>query len=415
MRPAVGGPLLSQYPNAGAILDSSGNLYGTTASQGTAGIVYEIEASGKVKSLYAFPPSAGGTYPWSGLTLDASGSLYGTTQHGGGRADAGVIYKLTPAGKETVVYTFAGAPSDGESPQTGVVLDRAGNIYGTTFRGGADNYGTVYKLTPNGQETILHSFTGGADGALPTGVALDSAGNLYGTTEQGGSGSRTDAQEGVVFEIDAAGTFSMLYSFSGLSDGGQPLGGVVLDPAGNLYGTTLYGGAGGGVVFKIDAAGAYSVLHTFQGSDGEYPWAGVTLDRAGNLYGTCETGGLGWGTVYELNAQDDFSVVYAFPQGPGGYGFPQGPVAIDESGNLYGTLAGGPSFPGGPPGAYGQVFEINTSGNETVLYNFPGGPGGSDPTGSPVTLDGKGHLYGTAEGAFFTPTGGGIVFKIALQ
>jgi len=414
MRPAVSGPSRDQYPNAGVVLDSSGNLYGTTASQGTAGIVYEIEASGKVKSLYAFAPSAGGTYPWSGLTLDAAGNLYGTTQRGGGRGDAGVVYKLTPNGKETVLYSFAGGPTDGERPQTGVVLDQAGNIYGTTSIGGADNYGTIYKLTPSGQETVLHSFTDGADGAYPTGIALDSAGNLYGTTAEGGTGTRTDAQEGVVFEIDAAGNFSILYSFTGLSDGGMPLGGVALDKAGNLYGTTLYGGVGGGAIFKIDTAGAYSVLHTFQGSDGEYPWAGVTLDSAGNLYGTCETGGQGFGTVYKLNRAGDFSVVYAFPQGPGGYGSPEGPVVVDEFGNLYGTLAGGPSTPGGPPGSYGQVYEIDTSRNEIVLYNFPGGDGGSNATGIPVTLDSKGSLYGAAEGGFFTPTGGGMAFKIEL-
>jgi len=409
MRPAVSGPSRDQYPNAGVVLDSSGNLYGTTASQGTAGIVYEIEASGKVKSLYAFPPAAGGTYPTGPLTLDKAGNLYGATGDGGGRANAGVVYKLSPAGKETVIYSFAGGPADGELPTNGVVLDAAGNIYGATWAGGADNYGTIYKLTPSGKETVLHSFTGGADGAIPTGIALDSAGNLYGTAALGGTGSLTGTQEGVVFEIDAAGNFSVRYSFTGLSDGGLPEGGVVLDSAGNLYGTTLYGGVGAGVIFKIDPAGAYSVLHTFQGLDGGDPYAGVTLDSAGNLYGTCEAGGpKDGGTVYKLDAAGNYSVVYAFPQSPAGT--PLAGVAVDAAGNLYGTLPGSPEYLG--PGSYGQVYEIDTSGDEVVLYSFAGGAGGAGP--GTVTLDGKGRLYGAATSGVDMSAGGGVAFKITL-
>jgi uncharacterized repeat protein (TIGR03803 family) len=341
--------------------------------------------------------------------LDKAGNLYGATGDGGGRANAGVVYKLSPEGRETVIYSFAGGPTDGEGPADGVVLDAAGNIYGATFAGGAGNYGTVYKLTPSGQEPILHSFTGGADGAIPTGIALDSAGNLYGTTAEGGTGSRTDAQEGVVFEIDAAGNFSVLYSFTGLSDGGQPEGGVALDRAGNLYGTTLYGGVGGGVIFKIETAGAYSVLHTFQGSDGYDPYAGVTLDSTGNLYGTCEAGGpQDGGTVYKLDTAGNFSVLYAFPQSPAGT--PLAGVAVDAAGNLYGTLPGSPEDDG--PGSYGQVYEINTSGDEVVLYSFTGGAGGAGPR--TVRLGGKGRLYGAATSGVDMSAGGGIAFKIAL-
>jgi uncharacterized repeat protein (TIGR03803 family) len=401
--------------NASVILDLAGNLYGTTPFQGTAGIVYEIEASGKVQGLYAFPPSIGGTNPWAGLTLDAAGSLYGTTQHGGGPANAGVVFEISPAGKETVVYTFKGGTADGAEPLTGVVLDAAGNVYGTTSKGGAHNWGTVYTLTRSGQESILHSFTDGADGGNPTGIAVDAAGNLYGTASAGGTGSQTDAQEGVVFEIDAAGNFSVLYSFTGLSDGGVPDGGVVLDSAGRIYGTTIYGGAGGGVIFRIDTAGAYSVLHTFQGSDGEYPFAGVTLDRGGNVYGTCEAGGPeGWGTIYKLTPAGDFSVVFAFEEGPAGSGSPMGGVAVDKAGNLYGALTAGPGYPGGPPGSYGQVYEIDTSGTETVLYSFTGGADGADTVASPVALDGSGHLYGVATGIFFTPISGGVAFRLTL-
>ncbi len=396
---------------AGVILDSAANLYGTTPFQGTAGIVYGIEAGGKVKSLYDFQPYYGGTTPRSGLTLDASGNLYGTTYDGGGHANAGAVYKLGPAGHETVLYTFRGGSTDGANPGHNVVLDPAGNLYGVTCHGGVANQGVVYKLTPSGAESILHSFTGGADGGFPTGLALDSAGNLYGTTAFGGVGSLTGLQEGVVFKLDATGNFSVLYSFTGLSDGGVPEGGVIRDAAGNLYGTANSGGLGAGVVFKVDTSNTYSVLHAFLAStDGAYPWAGVTLDGSGNLYGTCETyGPRGGGTVFKLDATGRFSVLYGFVQGLSG---PMAGVVRDGAGNFYGTLPSS-NCPGGPSGSCGEVYRIDASGTEAVLYAFTGGTDGADPE-TPVTLDGAGHLYGTADGIFFTPVGGGVAFKITL-
>jgi uncharacterized repeat protein (TIGR03803 family) len=154
-----------------------------------------------------------------------------------------------------VLYTFKGGSADGENPVHNIALHPAGNMYGVTSHGGVANQGVVYKLTPSGEETILHSFTGGADGGLPTGIAVGPAGYLYGTTFAGGVGSQTRVQEGDVFKLDTAGNFSLLYSFTGLSDGGSPEGGVVLDAAANLYGTTYSGGLGAGVVFEIDTAG----------------------------------------------------------------------------------------------------------------------------------------------------------------
>jgi len=210
--------------NASVILDSAGNLYGTTPFAGTAGLVYEIEAGGTVKKRYDFLPSKGGATPRSGLTLSA-GNLYGTAELGGNGANAGVVYKLSPGGREAVLYTFKGGKKDGASPEYNIVVDQTGNIYGVTVKGGTYDQGVVYKLAPSGQETILHNFTGQADGSFPTGVALDSSGNLYGTTEFGGEGSRTGLQEGIVFELDAADNFSVLHSFTGLSDGGNPEGG----------------------------------------------------------------------------------------------------------------------------------------------------------------------------------------------
>ncbi len=403
-------------PNAGPILDSSGNLYGATSFQGTAGIIYEIEASGTVKTLYNFQPSHGGMWPYSGLTANPYGGFYGTTSWGGGPQDAGVVFKLSDAGEETVLYAFKGGSTDGSGPQTEVVLDRAGNLYGTTAAGGAYKQGVVYKLSPLGQETILHNFTGGADGALPVGITLDSAGNLYGTTFSGGKGSQNGVQDGVVFKLDAAGKFSVLYSFTGLSDGGNPEAGVVLDKAGNLYGTTSNDGLGAGVVFKISTGGVYSVLHTFSAStDGGAPYGGLTLSPAGYLYGTCTGyGPKGGGTVFKLDALGNFSVVYAF-SGGSTVGNPMAGVVLDATGNLYGTIsiAGDLGACPGTPGSCGIVYKIDTSGNETVLYSFTGGADGNDPI-APLTLDGAGHLYGLVSGLWATPVQGGAAFKITL-
>ena len=402
-------------PNGGPILDSAGNVYGTTPLLGAAGVVYEIEASGTVKMLYDFQPSPGGYAPSSGLTLDSAGNFYGTTGGGGGPADVGVLYKMSPAGQETVLHAFKGGKTDGANPGDRVVLDQAGNVYGATLHGGTYNQGVVYKLTPSGQETILHSFTSRADGALPNGVVLDAAGNLYGTTFSGGNGSQTGLQEGVVFKIDATGKFSLLHSFTGLSDGGNPEAGVVRDKAGNLYGTTINGGLGAGVVFKITPVGTYSVLHAFWAStDGGYPYAPVTLDTGGFLYGTCSGYGPGGaGTVFKLDASGNFSLVYAFPGGFGA-GAPMAGVVLDATGAIYGTLASASIGPGGPPGSYGLVYKIDTSGTETVLYSFTGGVDGNDPI-APVTLDGASRLYGVASGIWSTPVRGGVAFKITLQ
>jgi uncharacterized repeat protein (TIGR03803 family) len=405
-------------PNAGVVLDSAGNLYGTTPFQGTAGIVYEIEAGGRVKRLYDFQPAVGGSEPTSYLTLDAAGNLYGTTASGGGPADAGVVFKLSPTGKETILHTFKGGSSDGTSPAGRTVLDHAGSLYGTTFRGGTNDQGVVYKLSATGQETVLHSFTGGADGGLPIGLAIDSAGNLYGTTEFGGAGSQTGLQEGVVFKLDAAGTFSVLYAFTGLSEGGVPNGGVTLDSGGNLYGTTFYGGIGNpgaGVVFKIDTSGTYSVLHAFSAStDGGFPTSSVTVDGAGNLYGACPSyGPRGGGTVFKLDTVGTFSVLYAFTGGPY-VGGPYAAVVLDGAGNLYGTISVAASGCPGTSGACGMVYKIDTLENETVLYSFTGGADGAEPDG--LTLEGNRRLYGPATGLLpGSPVGGGgTVFKIGL-
>jgi len=263
-------------------------------------------------------------------------------------------------GSEIVLYSFTGGV-DGGNPQSPLIRDSAGNLYGTTRVGGASNQGVVYKLDATGHEMVLYSFTGGADGAHPyAGLILDSAGNLYGTTYRGGP-----ANAGVVYKVDVAGFETVLYAFTGSADGGNPYAGVIRDSDGNLYGTTLYGGAANaGVVYELDATGHETVLYPFTGgADGGNPYAGVIRDSAGNLYGTAHNGGInpfgtgGLGVVYKVDATGHETVLYSCPGGADdGCRYPVAGVIHDSHGNLYGTTA-----EGGPGCLYGcgVVFKLN--------------------------------------------------------
>jgi uncharacterized repeat protein (TIGR03803 family) len=340
-------------PQAGVIQDSTGNLYGTTYNGAAgAGVVFKLDTLGNETVLYSFPGSDGDR-PFAGVIQDSTGNLYGTTYYGGA-AGAGVVFKLDTLGNETVLYNFTGG-ADGANPYAGVILDSSGNLYGTTQSGGAFGRGVVFKLDTNGNETVLYSFTGGNDGGYPAGVIMDRAGNLYGTTGRGGTGGA-----GVVFKLDTIGNETVLYSFTGGNDGGVPFAGVIMDRAGNLYGTTEFGGTGGaGVVFKLDTIGNETVLHSFTGgfgggNDGAYPIASVTQDSAGNLYGTTSFGGAGGaGVVFKLDTIGNETVLYSFTGGNDG-GVPASCVIRDAAGNLYGTTSGG-----GKAGA-GVVFKVTT-------------------------------------------------------
>jgi uncharacterized repeat protein (TIGR03803 family) len=295
-------------PCSGVVLDSAGNIYGTTYSGGAGtgdagwGVVYKLDTAGHQTGLHTFTGGADGGHPYSGLTLDAAGNLYGATFYGGGTANAGVAFKLDPAGDEAILYTFT-VGQDGCNPWAAPILDSEGNLFGTTTRCGGGAGGVVYKLDPAGQETVLYVFTGGADGYFPiAGVTADAAGNLYGTTFTGN-------QEiwGAAYKLDKARHLTVLHTFTGGADGGQPYAAPILDPAGNLYGTTNIGGLaqsndGAGVVYQIDPAGTFTVLHTFtNGADGGYPYAGLIRDSAGNLYcATLSGGSRGNGAVFKL-------------------------------------------------------------------------------------------------------------------
>ena len=329
--------------------DGAGDFYGVTADGGTLGfgVIYKFDAAGGETVAYNFADVFDGAHPQGDLAIDASGDVYGTSSQGGmaygGGTGEGVIFQYGgSAGASSFyeLYTFTGG-NDGGTPKSGVIRDASGTLYGTTSQGGTDGQGVVYKL-PDGGMVVLHSFTGGADGGVPVaGVIMDQTGNLYGTTTQGG----TDGY-GVVYAVSSAGQETVLHSFAGGTDGAEPVAGVVRDAAGNLYGTTTAGGAGGfGVVYKVDPAKVETVLYTFTGGlDGAKPLGGVIITPTGNLFGTTSGGGAdGKGVVYKLDTAGVETVLYSFTGSDGAT--PVASLVIDASGNLYGTTRhGGKAF-----------------------------------------------------------------------
>jgi uncharacterized repeat protein (TIGR03803 family) len=389
--------------------------------------------------LYNFINYNDGTHPIAGMVMDAAGNLYGTTYGGGG-----TVFELSPSEgggwTETVLYHFGHGNSDGAFPYSGLIMDRAGNLYGTTSNGGDASFlggcycGTVFELSPieggGWRETILHSFGYGSDGAYPyfASVTMDAAGNLYGTTERGGIYGG-----GTVFEMSprARGgwTETVLHSFGNGTDGFYPSGGVIIDNAGHLYGTTAYGGTntncGGscGTVFELSPAegGGWTetVLHSFNHTDGSTPYSALIMDTNGNLYGTTAYGGyypcstLGCGTVFDLSPGDGAwteTVLHSFGHPTDG-SQPWAGLIMDTAGNLYGATLGGGIY------GYGTVFEMSPreggGWTETVLQSFNMTDGWS-PYGLPV-IDQAGNIYGTTYGGGsspYCPGGCGVVWEI---
>jgi uncharacterized repeat protein (TIGR03803 family) len=368
------------YPSA-VIFDGAGNLYGATVDGGTnaTGSIFEltpISGGWSEANLYSFGSYGGndGDQPVGALIFDAAGNLYGTTQYGGGSANCefgcGTVFELTHGTSgwtETVLHRFVG--EDGENPCAQLAFDAAGNLYGTTRLGGAHGSGTVFELSPASKgrwkETLVHSFAGGTDGEDPVhgGLVIDAAGNLYGTTFYGGR-----SLAGAVFKLTFAGgkwKKRTLHGFVGGSGiGGYPEAGVTIDRSGNVFGTVTQGGAvgtGGGVFELKPAAGGkwkYSILHSFGvGSDGDFPSTAAVLDRSGNLYGTTNEGGSdNDGVVYRLTPTGKGhwkeTILYSFVGGSDGINPNTTPLLLDMAGNIYGSTNGGGD-------AYGVIFEVS--------------------------------------------------------
>ncbi len=388
--------------------------------------------------LHTFGNFPDGSGPDGSLIMDAAGNLYGATLQGGiyCPVGCGTVFELTrtEAGgwTETVLYNF-GNGNDGVYPNGSLIMDAAGNLYGTTNLGGVDNRGTVFKLSPSQgggwEETLLYSFGSGGvnDGGAPNGgLIMDAAGNLYGMTGSGGTYA-----EGTVFELSPGqgGSWeeTVLYNFGHGTDAAFPDGTLIMDAAGNLYGTTMEGGQGGrgvicgnhgcGTVFELSPiVGGWTetVLHSFNGGDGNQPRAGLVMDAAGHLYGTTIQGGpycapFGCGTVFELSPSGGGgwteTTLYNFQGQPDGAG-PDAPLILDSAGNLYGTTS-----QGGSENA-GTVFEISPRHDgwtETVLYSFDQICCGADPT-SGLIMDRSGDLYGVTGlgGAYYS----GVAYEL---
>ena len=439
-------------PNGGLIMDSAGNLYGTTGIGGDpscesgdgCGTVFKLDITGHETVFDVASPNGG-------LIMDSVGNLYGTTSSGEtwfcvDLGECGTVFKLDTNGHESVLYSFTGTNGDGGNPNGGLIMDNAGNLYGTTSYGGSAGGGTMFKLTASGKESVLYGFADdNGDGASPNGgLIMDSAGNLYGTTGGGGPGLcvgpgyQIQLGCGTVFKLDTNGHESVLYSFTGANgDGGIPNGGLIMDSARNLYGTTSYGGNGGcqcGTVFKLDTNGHESVLYSFTeaNGDGGIPNGGLIMDSVGNLYGTTSSGGTwpcvggGCGTVFKLDTNGHESVLYSFTGTNGDGANPNGGVIMDSAGNLYGTTMYGGNGAcqgvGAVPAGCGTVFKLSTTGNETILHSFTGTNGdGIFPNGG-LIMDTADNLYGTTSvggnlkacdvGA--PPPGCGTVFKLGI-
>jgi uncharacterized repeat protein (TIGR03803 family) len=338
---------------AGLLQGKNGSLYGTTYFGGVKndGEVFQVTTAGKLTTLHSFCSTNGcadGEYSYAMPVQGADGNFYGTTYLGGSKGD-GTVFKMSPSGSLTTLHNFGGA--DGSQPLAGLAAGSDGNFYGTTNLGGSHGAGSVFKVTPSGQFTILHSFCSKAacaDGQSSyAGLIQASDGNLYGTTLSGGTQGH-----GTVFKITKGGTFSTLYSFcaqSGCADGEFPQTGLVQASNGNLYGTTILGGAyGSGTIFELTLSGALTTLYSACSQtgcpDGNYLYAGLIQARDGNLYGIMQVGGAhNSGTIFKITLSGTLTTLYSFCSQPacadGQY--PAAGLVQATNGNLYGTTADG--------------------------------------------------------------------------
>ena len=392
----------------------------TPPSPSPATAVQRMHARPAYNLLYSFEGGNDGRDPHAGPLIKVKGTLYGTTVYGGGpcraRCFGGTVFAITPSGNESVVHSFESSPKDdGKNPRSGLV-DVAGRLYGTTVKGGAAPCycGAVFKVTRSGAEAVLHSFAGEPDGSGPEYGLLNVGGTVYGTTWSGGTNNY-----GTVFAITASGQETVVYSFAGSPDGAQPQA-APINVNGTLYGTTTEGGAncgsigGCGTVFTLTPSGAEAVLYSFKGgkTDGRNPMQARLLDVNGTLYGTTRYGGKhDRGTVFSITTAGKETVLHSFG-GPADGVLPYGGLR-DVNGALYGTTSNGGSVAcgvryGNVHGC-GTVFKITTSGEETVLHSF-GNPGdGKYPYAGLINV--KGTLYGTATAGGAKDAG--IVFTLS--
>jgi uncharacterized repeat protein (TIGR03803 family) len=390
-------------PNSDLVQGTDGNFYGTTLLGGAhnnctdgCGTVFEVTPSGTLTTLHSFDGMDG--YMTTGLVQGTDGNFYGTTANGGANNNCangcGTVFKLTAKGALTTLHSFDG--THGSGPYSGLVQGTDGNFYGTTSYGGANTSctngcGTVFKITPNGALTTLHSFDG-TDGSNPNAALVQGTdGNFYGTTSGGGA-----IGDGTVFRVTAKGVLTTLHSFDG-TDGSNPTARLVQGADGEFYGTTETGGAGfDGTVFKITAKGALITLHGFDGTDGYFPYAGLVQATDGNFYGT--TQGATYGTVFKITAKGVLTTLHSFDGNDGSD--PQSAPVQATNGMFYGTTYNGGSS------SYGTVFSLSLGLGPFVETNPASGKVGTKVIILGTNLNGATSVsfYGTA--ATFTVVSG---------
>ncbi len=395
-------------PLAGLVQGSDGNFYGTTFAGGTNGdngTVFKISTNGVLTTLYSFNGGNDGSKPYADLVQGGDGYFYGTTYEGGTNG-YGTVFKISNNGVLTTLHTFAGYyGSDGGNPETGLVQGSDGYFYGTTASygigsGGYGGSGTIFRMSTNGALTTMYTFGGAYDTWEPNGLVQGNDGNIYGTTFSGGTNG-----DGTIFKITTNGVLTFLYFFTGGNDGWSPAAGVVQGSDGNFYGTTWFGGKyQQGNVFKFTTNGVLTSLYSFTGgNDGNYPKGTLLQGRDGNFYGLTLSGGTnGFGSVFKINSNGIFSGLYSF-------NFPLdfltayhigGGLVQSSDGNLYGT-----TFRGGAKDlnsgstfiSYGTVFKISTNGELAFVYSFPSANDGSKPYAGLVQGT-DGNFYGTTSG-----------------
>jgi len=350
------------FPNGDLLRDSAGNFYGTAQFGGTSnrGVVYKLDANGQQTVLYSFTGGADGGIPIGRVMRDQAGNLYGQTSLGGDpTCSCGTVFKLKPNGTLIVLHAFKGGKDGAQNqaqPELGLV-SIGGDFYGSASFGGVIGCdgnlgcGVVFKVTPAGKEKVLYRFTGRTDGAFPQDLIRDKAGNLYSTA----GGSYIQGNAGTIFQMDTTGKLTTLYTFPGGATGVSPRWRLLRKSNGVFYGVTQFGGntttcisgsAGCGVVFTVSAQGKERVLHTFgkKSTDGAVPSGGL-VEVGGNLYGVTVYGGstnstctVGCGIVYRTSTTGKHSVIYRFTGGADGW-LPSGSLVNDDAGNLYGATS----------------------------------------------------------------------------
>ncbi|HTS18738.1 MAG TPA: choice-of-anchor tandem repeat GloVer-containing protein [Verrucomicrobiae bacterium] len=387
----AGQPNDGSNPHDGLVRGSDGDFYGTTSYGGTnmdgnygCGTVFRISPSGTYTSLYSFTGSPDGAHPGGGVVQGSDGNFYGTTYSGGTSTDSnpvcspcqgvGTVFRVTPSGGCTILYSFGSQPNDGASPSAGLIQGSDGWFYGTTPYGGTQGHGTVFRISASGSYTNLYSFTGGSDGAFPSAeLVLGVDGNFYGTTEYGGAYSY-----GTVYRLTPGGGVTNLHSFGGggpfVGDGANPIGRLVQGSDGNFYGTTISGGSrrgcidGCGTVFRVSPSGSYTNLYSFMGNtfvsnivvnDGSEPGGGLVQGSDGYFYGTTGEGGTSEeGTAFRISTSGSYTSLYSFVgvccSGPN----PCPGLVQGSDGSFYGTTIYGGNMSGYDGFHAGSVFKL---------------------------------------------------------